>query len=304
MAHQHHGLMNEESLSPYISEIKKFPILGQDEEYQLATLWKEKGDKKALEKIVGSHLRLVMKIASGYSGYGLSQEDLIAEGNIGIMHALQHFDPSIGYRFSTYAAWWIKSKIQDFVFNSWSIVKLSNTKNNRKLFFGLRKMKNSLGIDKVTDENASKIAKKMNVSEKEVMISDSRFTHKDFSANAPVGDEDTSSWQDFLADTKENLESKTIREQEFKYRKKVLHDALNTLSKREYDILCAYRLNNPTKTLKEIGQEMNLSSERVRQIEKKAFLKMQKYVRSVEFKTPDTNSYKKLAMFFMNISIC
>ena len=149
MAHQHHGLMNEASLSSYISEIKKFPILGQDEEYQLARLWKEKGDKKALEKIIGSHLRLVMKIAQGYSGYGLSQEDLIAEGNIGIMHALQHFDPSIGYRFSTYAAWWIKSKIQDFIYNSWSMVKLGSTKNHRKLFFGLRKMKNALGIDDI-----------------------------------------------------------------------------------------------------------------------------------------------------------
>ena len=303
MAYQHHGLMNEESLTSYISEIKKFPILGQDEEYQLARMWKEKGDKKALEKIIGSHLRLVMKIANGYSGYGLSQEDLIAEGNIGIMHALQHFDPSIGYRFSTYAAWWIKSKIQDFIYNSWSIVKLGSTKNNRKLFFGLRKMKNMLGIDKVTDENATEIAKKMNVSEKEVIVSDNRFTHKDFSANSPMGDEDTSSWQDFLADTKESPESKALREQEFKYRKKVLHDALNTLSKREHDILCAYRLNTPTKTLKEIGDAMGISAERVRQIEKQAFLKMQKYVRSIEFKTPTSHSYKKLAMYFMNIPV-
>lgn len=305
MAYHHHGLMNEESLSSYISEIKKFPILGQDEEYQLVRLWKEKGDKKALEKIMGSHLRLVMKIAQGYSGYGLSQEDLIAEGNIGIMHALQHFDPSIGYRFSTYAAWWIKSKIQDFIYNSWSIVKLGSTKSHRKLFFGLRKMKNLMGIDKMTEENATKIAEKMNVSKQDVMISDNRFTYKDFSANSPVGaEEETSSWQDFLADTQENAESKALREQEFKYRQKVLHDALNTLSKREYDILCAYRLNSPTKTLKEIGDSMGISAERARQIEKRAFLKMQKYVHSLEHKTPSMEAYKKLAVFFINVPIC
>ncbi len=304
MAYHHHGLMNEESLSSYISEIKKFPILGQDEEYQLARLWKEKGDKKALEKIIGSHLRLVMKIAQGYAGYGLSQEDLIAEGNIGIMHALQHFDPSIGYRFSTYAAWWIKSKIQDFIYNSWSIVKLGSTKNHRKLFFGLRKMKNVLGIDKMTEEGASKIAEKMNVSKQEVLVSDNRFTYKDFSANSPMGEEDTSSWQDFLADTQENAETKTLREQEFKYRQKILHDALNTLSKREYDVLCAYRLNSPTKTLKEIGDSMGISAERARQIEKRAFLKMQKYVHSLEHKTPTPEAYKKLAVFFMNVPIC
>lgn len=274
------GLADESSLSSYVSSIKKIPMLGQDEEYELATRWREKGDKKALDKIVRSHLLLVKKIASGYSGYGLSQEDLIAEGNIGIMHALQHFDPSIGYRFSTYAAWWIKSKIQDFIYNSWSIVKLSNSKNNRKLFFGLRKMKNQLNIDHLTDESADQIAEKMNVSKQDVINSDNRFTHKDFSANSPMGEDQTSSWQDFLADTKDSVENKVLQEQEFKYRQQMLHAALNTLSKKEYDIVCAYRLSSPPKSLRDIGEEVGLSAERVRQIEKNAFLKIQKYVRN------------------------
>lgn len=270
----------DSNLSSYVSSIKNIPMLGQDEEYELATLWREKGDKKALDKIVRSHLYLVKKIAHGYSGYGLSQEDLVAEGNIGIMHALQHFDPSIGYRFSTYAAWWIKSKMQDFIYNSWSIVKLGNSKNNRKLFFGLRKMKNQLKIDRLTDENVTQIAEKMNVSKQEVINSDNRFTYKDFSANSPMGEDQTSSWQDFLADTKDSVEIKLLQEQELKYRQQMLHAALNTLSKREYDIVCAYRLHTPQKSLKEIGEEVGLSAERVRQIEKGAFLKIQKYVRN------------------------
>ncbi|MDR1561259.1 MAG: RNA polymerase factor sigma-32 [Holosporaceae bacterium] len=274
----------------YVSEIKKFPFLGNDEEFELATKWKEKGDKKALEKLVKSHLRLVMKIVNGYSGYGLPKADLIAEGNIGIMHALQHFDPNIGYRFSTYAAWWIKAKIQDFIYNSWSIVKLSSSKSHRKLFFGLKKIKKVLGIETVSEENVQLVADKMNVSKEDVIISETRFTHKDFSANSPIGSDENSSWQDFLADTKASQETIVFEKQEFEYRKKVLHSALNTLSKKEYDIVCSYRLSNPTKSLKEIGEKMNLSAERIRQIEKNAFLKMQKYVRSVEWQSVNSRA--------------
>jgi RNA polymerase sigma-32 factor len=258
-------------------------MLGEDEEFELATKWKENGDKKAMEKIVKSHLRLVMKIANGYSGYGLSKADLVAEGNIGIMHALQHFDPGIGYRFSTYAAWWIKAKIQDFVYNSWSMVKLGSGKNNRKLFFGLRKIKKLLGIETISEENAQLVADKMNVSKEDVFVSETRFTYKDFSANSPTGDDGTSSWQDFLADTQASQETAVLEKQEFAYRKKVLHEALNTLSRKEYTIVCAYRLANPTKNLREIGEAMNISAERVRQIEKNAFLKIQKYVKSIQW---------------------
>ena len=278
---------DEDSLSDYISSIKKIPTLGEDEEFELASRWKEKGDQKALNKIIASHLRLVLKIAKGYSGYGLSISDLVAEGNLGIMHAVQHFDPSVGYRFSTYAAWWIKSKIQDFVYNSWSIVKLSSTKNNRKLFFGLRKLKNLLGIGNSSDEEIQMIAEKMEVSPEEVKIAEQRFNHKDFSANSPVGDEEASSWQDFLADTKSTPDTEISEKQEYLYRKKVLHDALNTVSKRERDIVCLYRLHNPTKSLREIGELMNISAERVRQIEKKAFLKIQEYVKAVNWKNQE-----------------
>jgi len=257
-------------------------MLQESEEFELAVKWKERGDKKALEKIVSSHLRLVVKIANGYSKYGLSKADLIAEGNVGIMHALQHFDPNIGYRFSTYASWWIKAKIQDFIYNSWSLVKLGSGKAHRKLFFGLRKVKHMLGLETITEENVSLVAQKMDVPEKDVMILETRFTQKDFSANSAVGEDGKSSWQDFLADETDSQETQLLEKQEFEYRKKVLHDALNTLSQKEHDVICLYRLNSPTKSLREVGTIMNLSAERVRQIDKDAFLKIQKYVRNVE----------------------
>jgi RNA polymerase sigma-32 factor len=270
------------SLTSYVSGIKKFPMLQNNEEFELATKWKEKGDKKALEKIVSAHLRLVVKIAKGYSGYGLSKADLIAEGNLGIMHALQHFDPARGYRFSTYASWWIKSKIQDFIYNSWSIVKLRSGKNYRKLFFGLRKIKNMLGLETVTEKNANIIAEKMNVREEDVMTLETRFTNKDFSVNISVGEDKKSSLQDLLVDASDSLETTLLNKQEFEYRKDILHNALNTLSKKEYDIICSYRLRSPTVSLREIGKTMNLSAERIRQIEKNAFLKIQKYVKSAQ----------------------
>jgi RNA polymerase sigma-32 factor len=287
------GLYNEEALSLYVSEIKKFPVLHQDEEFELATKWKETGDRVAMDRLIKSHLRLVAKIANGYSGYGLSRADLIAEGNIGIMHALKHFDPSIGYRFSTYAAWWIKAKIKEFVYNSWSIVKLSSSKNNRKLFFSLRKTKNLLGIETISEENAVKIAEKLNVSKDEVLLSEKRFLKKDFSSNLSKGEDGSSTIQDFLTDNSQTQEEIIFEKQEYQYRQKVLHDALNTLSKREYDIVSAYRLQNPTKSLREISKTMDISSERVRQIENAAFLKIQKYVRSVEWKEANNTKTTK-----------
>ena len=299
-------LYNEEALSLYIEEIKKFPLLEQDEEYELATKWKEKGDKKAMEKLIKSHLRLVAKIARGYSGYGLSQADLIAEGNIGIMHALQHFDPNIGYRFSTYAMWWIKAKIKEFIYNSWSIVKLATSKDNKKLFFGLNKAKQSLGIDTISDNGAKIIAEKMKVSEKDVMISEKRFSNRDFSANTPMGDDNKSSFQDFIADMSESQEEQLLEKQEFEYRKKILHEALNTLSKREYDIVSAYRLRTPTKSLREIGKELNISAERVRQIENSAFLKLQKHMRNIDWNNANRNnmnSYQNIAKCFMSVTL-
>lgn len=277
------NVYNEDSLSSYVSEIKKFPVLDQDEEFELATKWKEKGDKKALDKLVKSHLRLVAKIAAGYSGYGLSKADLIAEGNIGIIHALQHFDPKIGYRFSTYATWWIKAKIKDFVYNSWSIVKLSSSSRSRRLFFSLRKLKSALGLDTVDDDSAKEIAEKLKVKKEDVITSERRFSSQDFSTNTPVGEEGTSTLQDFIADSSVSQEDIVFEQQERAYRTKILHDALNTLSKREYDVVAAYRLRTPTKSLREIAKEMGISAERVRQIENAAFLKLQKYIRTVEW---------------------
>lgn len=283
MTEKFNCLYNEEALSLYINEIKKFPLLGQDEEYELATRWKEKGDKRAMDKLIKSHLRLVAKIAKGYSGYGLSQADLIAEGNIGIMHALQHFDPSIGYRFSTYAIWWIKAKIKEFVYNSWSIVKLAGSKEHKKVFFGLNKAKQELGIEKMSDESVKALANHLKVDEDDVKTLETRFTNRDFSANTPMGDDSKSSYQDFIADMTESQEERLLQKQEYEYRKKILHEALNTLSKREYDIVSAYRLQTPTKSLREISKEMDLSAERVRQIENAAFLKLQKHIRNVEW---------------------
>lgn len=280
--------LDEDSLSDYVSGVKKIPMLSEDKEFELAMRWKEKKDQKALDQIVAAHLKLVVKIAKGYSGYGLSTMDLIAEGNLGIMHAVQHFDPSVGYRFSTYAAWWIKSKIQEFVYNSWSIVRLSTSKNNRKLFFGLNKIKKMLGITTDTDADMKAIAEKMQVPVEDVKLANTRLTHKDFSSNTPIGDEGDSSWQDFLMDSSQSQRSVIEDRQEYLYRKKILHDALNTLTKREYDIVRMYRLQNPTKSLREIAEIMDISAERVRQIEKNAFLKIQDYVRKTNWETQST----------------
>ena len=284
------------NVSSYASRIKKIPSLQADEEYELIKRWKEKGDKKALNKLVSSHLKLVAKIARGYSGYGLSEADLIAEGNIGIMHALEHFDPSTGYRFSTYATWWIKAKMQSFIYNSWSIVKLGTTNAQRKLFFGLNKIKHMLGITDVSEKNAKLIAEKMNVKEKEVLDSNIRFTSKDFSVNTQINDESASSWQDFLEDKRMLPSEQLEQQQEHEYRKKILHEALGTLSQREYDIVRAYRLDVPPKTLKEIGEKHHISAERVRQIEKNAFLKIQKHVRNTD--------WHDSTKVFRNISTC
>ncbi len=283
------SIRNEDSFSTYISSIKNIPTLEKDEEFLLASKWKESGDQEALNKIINSHLRLVLKIAKGYSGYGLAISDLVAEGNLGIMHAVQHFDPTIGYRFSTYAAWWIKAKIQEFIYNSWSIVKLSSTKSHKKLFFGFRKLKKLLGIESsFSDEEIKTVAKKIGVTEESARIAERRFSRRDFSVDSPVDDGSSgSTWVDFIEDAQSRPDSKVFDEQEYGYRKKVLHDALNTLSKKEYDVICLYRLSNPTKSLREIGQILNLSAERVRQLEKRAFLKIQNYVKSASQKIID-----------------
>lgn len=291
------------ALTSYISKVKKIPILEDNEEYVLAKRWRENHDKKALDKLISSHLRLVVKIAKGYGGYGLSQSDLIAEGNIGIMHAIQHYDPSIGYKFSTYALWWIKSKMQEYIYNSWSIVKWSGAKDQKKLFFGLQKIKRFLGISDVTEENAAKIAEALNVKEESVITAETRFSSRDFSTNTNLEENSGSTWEDFLADERENIQHELAEKQEYAYRKKILHEALNTLTKREYNIVCNYRLRVPPQTLQQIGKEENLSAERVRQIEKKAFLKIQRYVHRVEWDTQHGASQKYATGSFIVIYV-
>lgn len=291
------------ALTSYISKVKKIPILEDNEEYVLAKRWRENHDKKALDKLISSHLRLVVKIAKGYGGYGLSQSDLIAEGNIGIMHAIQHYDPSIGYKFSTYALWWIKSKMQEYIYNSWSIVKWSGAKDQKKLFFGLQKIKRFLGISDVTEENAAKIAEALNVKEESVITAETRFSSRDFSTNTNLEENSGSTWEDFLADERENIQHELAEKQEYAYRKKILHEALNTLTKREYNIVCNYRLRVPPQTLQQIGKEENLSAERVRQIEKKAFLKIQRYVHRVEWDTQQGASQKYATGSFIVIYV-
>lgn len=283
MAKHNANLRDESSLSSYVSQIRKIPLLGEDEEFELARKWHKRGDKKALNKLISSHLRLVNKIANGYSGYGLPKEDLISEGHLGLMHAIEHFDPEIGYKFSTYAIWWVKAKIKDFIFNSWSLVKLGSKKDTRKLFFSLNKIKASLGIDSISDEDAQKISKQINVDKNDILRIEKRLTQKDFSTNTSMGDEDTRSWQDFIADENANHEKDILEKNEYEYRKKMLHEALNTLSKREYEIVCAYRLHSPTKTLQQIAKTLNISAERVRQIDIAAMLKIQKYIKSAEW---------------------
>lgn len=294
------GFKNNDALSSFVSEIKNIPMLEKDEEFELARKWHEKGDKKALNKLISSHLKLVHKVAKGYSGYGLPKEDLISEGNLGLMHAIKHFDPEIGYKFSTYAIWWIKAKIKDFVFNSWSLVKIGSNKTNRKLFFKLKQVKAALGIDNLNEEDAEEISKRMEVKKDDVLSMDKRLTHKDFSANTLMGENDTLTWQDFIEDENANHAKNILEENEYQYRKKILHEALNTLSKREYEIICSYRLHNPTKTLREIGEKLNISAERVRQIDISAMLKIQKYIKTVEWDQKNKKqTYNNLVLYFL-----
>lgn len=275
-------LFDYENLSGYVAKVRDIPSIDNTEEVELATRWKEKNDYAAIDKIVKSHLKLVAKIANGYRGYGMPLSELIAEGNVGIMQAVKHFDCKLGYKFSTYAMWWIQAKIKEFIFNSWSIVKLANTKCNKKLFFKLRKTKNDMGVDTLDDGATDKIAEHLNVKSSDVLVAERRFTSKDFSIHTPVGGDGQSgdTFQDFLSDDNAKMEDEFLHAKEFEKRKKILHDALNTLSPREYKIVTQYRLHEPPKTFKNISEELKISAERVRQIESSAFVKIQKYVRS------------------------
>lgn len=268
----------------YMNKIRNIPYLTNDEEFHLAKKWREQGDKDAVDKLVSSHLRLVAKMAQGYRGYGLPMADLIAEGHIGMMQAVKHFDPDKGFRFSTYAMWWIRASMQEYILNSWSLVKIGTTAAQKKLFFKLRTIKQKLGVHTLTPEQVSTIAKDMSVRESDVLMMQERMQGGDHSLNAPLkaDSEGDSEWLDWLEDDTDNQELSLIHRDEHKKRKKLLNDALEALTERERNIFHDRRIHEPPMTLDDLSVKYAISRERVRQIELKSFEKLQK---SIKFHT-------------------
>ncbi len=267
------------SLSLYLSQIKKFPMLDAEEEYMLAKNWKDRGNLKSAHKLVTSHLRLVAKIAMGYRGYGLPVNELISEGNIGLMQAVKKFDPDKGFRLATYAMWWIKAAIQEYVLRSWSLVKMGTTAAQKKLFFNLKKIKNQIAPEQSGDLRESQvkeISKRLDVDSEEVINMNRRMMGQEKSLNSPIKEGDTDEWQDWLVDESLDQELFLSQQQEFEDRKELLKNAMSILNDREKDILKARRLDENPKTLEELSSKHKISRERVRQIETKAFEKLQK----------------------------
>jgi RNA polymerase sigma-32 factor len=273
-------LSSEGSLVAYLAQIKKFPMLDAEEEYMLAKNWRETGNLKSAEKLVTSHLRLVAKIAMGYKGYGLPINDMISEGNIGLMQAVKKFEPEKGFRLATYAMWWIKAAIQEYILKSWSLVKIGTTTAQKKLFFNLRKIKNQIAPRSegdLRDEHVSEIAEKLNVSEEEVVSMNRRLSGKEHSLNAPIG-EDGDQWQDWVVDKNMDQELRFAQQEEMEQRKDLLQDSIKILNEREKEILYARRLADEPLTLENLSKKYKISRERIRQIENKAFEKLQKHM--------------------------
>jgi len=273
------AISSEGSLTKYLAQIKKFPMLNAEEEYMLAKSWRDRGDLKSAQKLVTSHLRLVAKIAMGYRGYGLPVSELVSEGNIGLMKAVKKFDPERGFRLATYAMWWIKASIQEYVIRSWSLVKIGTTTAQKKLFFNLNKLKNKLSANNTGDlssEHVSEISKRLNVSEEEVVSMDRRLHGKEKSLNDPIKDGEGTEWQDWIVDTKLDQELKLSQKQELNERKKLMNESITILNPREKEILTARRLSENIATLEELSKKYKISRERIRQIESKAFEKLQK----------------------------
>ena len=273
-------ISNESGLSIYLEQIKKFPMLAAEEEYMLAKNWKTTGNIKAAEKLVTSHLRLVAKIAMGYKGYGLPVNEIISEGNIGLMQAVKKFEPEKGFRLATYAMWWIKASIQEYVLRSWSLVKIGTTTAQKKLFFNLKKIKNQIAPQSEGDlrpEHVSKIANKLDVKKDEVISMNRRLSGKEFSLNVQVG-EDGDEWQDWLVDKELDHELKFAHKEEMGQRKELLKNSIKILNDREREILYSRKLNDNPTTLEDLSKKYKISRERVRQIENKAFEKLQKHM--------------------------
>ena len=273
-------LSNEGGLAIYLAQIRKFPMLAAEEEYMLAKNWRKTGNLKSAEKLVTSHLRLVAKIAMGYKGYGLPVNEMISEGNVGLMQAVKKFEPEKGFRLATYAMWWIKAAIQEYILRSWSLVKIGTTTAQKKLFFNLKKIKNQIAPRTEGDlrnEHVSEIAKKLNVKEEEVVSMNRRLSGKEHSLNAPIG-EDGDQWQDWVVDKEMDQELRFAQQEEMGQRKDLLQDSLKILNEREKEILYARRLTDEPLTLENLSKKYKISRERIRQIENKAFEKLQKHM--------------------------
>ena len=272
------AISNEAGLSAYLTQIKKFPMLDAEEEYMLAKNWRSTGNLKSAEKLVTSHLRLVAKIAMGYKGYGLPLNEMISEGNIGLMQAVKKFEPEKGFRLATYAMWWIKASIQEYILRSWSLVKIGTTTAQKKLFFNLKKIKNQIAPKSEGDlrkGDVKNIAKTLAVSEEEVVSMNRRLSGKEQSLNSPIG-EDGDEWQDWVVDNQMDQELKFAQQEEIEQRKDLLKNSIKILNDREKEILHARRLSDEPSTLEDLSKKFKISRERIRQIETKAFEKLQK----------------------------
>ena len=266
-------------LSLYLAQIKKFPMLDAEEEYMLAKNWRENGNLQSAHKLVTSHLRLVAKIAMGYRGYGLPVNELISEGNIGLMRAVKKFDPDKGFRLATYAMWWIKASIQEYVLRSWSLVKMGTTTAQKKLFFNLKKLKNQIAPGQEGDlkkEQVNEISKRLDVDSSEVVNMNRRMMGQEKSLNDPIKSGETDEWQDWLVDNSLDQELIISQKQEYDDKKELLNDAMKILNDREKEIINERRLSENPKTLEELSKKYKISRERIRQIETKAFEKLQK----------------------------
>ncbi|MEW5727161.1 MAG: RNA polymerase sigma factor RpoH [Pseudomonadota bacterium] len=273
----------EGNLSRYLQEIRKFPMLAPEEEYQLAKNFRDHDDLNAANKLVTSHLRLVAKIAMGYRGYGLPIGELISEGNVGMMQAVKRFDPDRGFRLATYAMWWIRAAIQEYILHSWSLVKMGTTAAQKKLFFNLRKLKGQMQAIEEGDlspENVRKIAQDLDVAEADVVSMNRRLSSPDHSLNAPVRIDGEGEWQDWLVDERDDQETELAEREELGRRRGLLSQALNSLNERERHILTQRRLMENPVTLEDLSQHYGISRERVRQIEVRAFEKLQKSMKN------------------------
>jgi RNA polymerase sigma-32 factor len=273
----------EGNLTRYLQEIRKFPMLAPEEEYALAKRWQDTGDLEAAHKLVTSHLRLVAKIAMGYRGYGLPVGELISEGNVGMMQAVKRFDPERGFRLATYAMWWIRAAIQEYILHSWSLVKMGTTAAQKKLFFNLRRLKGEMQAIEDGDlkpEQVAKIAKDLDVPEQDVIQMNRRLASADHSLNAPVRVDGEGEWQDWLVDESDNQEVELAEREDMGQRKALLANALSTLNERERHILIERRLKDEPTTLEDLSHQYGISRERVRQIEVRAFEKLQRAMKA------------------------